>query len=116
MLKYKSVWRDEPMNAVTVVDNYANNGRLYVGLWCDGDGYWEPWCDITVNLFAPLSGENCAYVDENNCPGIGAWLEENELATPTGRSAVSGWNTYAEYKFDMEKVQKHCFHGTMEEL
>lgn len=107
MLKYKSQWSEEPMDAVIVEDAYADNGRLYLGLWCKEDDYFEPWTDITVNLFGPISDKNCAFVDINNCPDIVRFLEENELAAPTGKSRQSGWCFYPEYRFDMDKVRKH---------
>lgn len=107
MLKYKSLWREEPMDAVIEESKYANNGRFYLGLWCKEEEYYEPWTDITVNLFGPITDENCAFVDVNNCPDITAFLEENGLAVPTGKSRQSGWVSYPEYRFNMEEVRKH---------
>lgn len=107
MLKFKSQWREEPMDAFIVEDAYANNGRVYLGLWCNEDGYFEPWTDITVNLFGPLTDSSCGFVDVGNCPEIVRFLEENGLAVPTGKIRQSGWNSYPEYRFNMEEVRKH---------
>lgn len=107
MLKYKSVWREEPMDAVITQSAYANNGRMYLGLWCKEEDYFEPWTDITVNLFGPITDENCAFVDNNNCPDIVQFLEQSGLAVPTGRVRQSGWCVYPEYRFNMDEVRKH---------
>ena len=71
MLKFKSKWREEPLDAFLVEDAYANNGRVYLGLWCSEDGYFEPWADITVNLSGPVTDSSCGFVDTANCPEIG---------------------------------------------
>lgn len=107
MLKFKSQWVEEPMDAIIVKDKYANNGRTYLGLYCKEEEFFEPWTDITVNLFGPITDENCAFVDTNNCPDIVRFLEENGLAEPTGRVRQSGWCMYPEYRFNYEEVDKH---------
>lgn len=111
MLKHTNAWSGEEMDAVLCMDKYTNNGRLYIGLvtFDKEMEYWEPWCDITVNIpMTPLTDrENCAFVDVNNDPTITTFLEQNGLAVPTGRSARSGWVTYPEYRFDMVKVQQN---------
>ena len=111
MLEHINNWTGEVMDAMLCVDSYANNGRLYMGLLTFDKEmeYWEPWCDITVNIpmTALTDRENCAFVDINNDPTIGEFLEQNELAVPTGRSARSGWVTYPEYRFDMDKVRQN---------
>lgn len=107
MLKFKSQWVEEPMDAVIVKSKYANNGRTYLGLYCKEEEYFEPWTDITVNLFGPITDESCAFVDTNNCPDIVRFLEENKLAEPTGRVRQSGWCMYPEYRFNYEEVDKH---------
>ena len=107
MLKFKSQCVSEPLDAFLVEDAYANNGRVYLGLWCNEDGYFEPWADITVNLSGPVTDLSCGFVDTANCPEIVRFLEENGLAAPTGRTRMSGWNVYPEYRFDMEAVRKH---------
>ena len=107
MLKFKSRWVDEPMDAILYVDAYANNGRMFIGLWCKEDEYFEPWTDITINLFGPITDENCAFVDNTLCPELGDFLERNNLAEPTGRVRQSGWAFYPEYRFNMDEVRKH---------
>lgn len=83
-------------------DTYANNGRLAV---CIVD---KDKCTVglvTVNLSTPLSAphNNLAFVDENNLPGIGLFLLQNNIAKPTGNFACSGFCIYPEYEFDLRK-------------
>ena len=47
---------------------------------------------ITVNLCCPLQTDRLAFVDENNLPGIGAWLKRNKIATPLGYKQRSGYS------------------------
>ena len=78
------------------------NGGLAVMMWekgyetedsCD----WEPYADVTRWLFDV--GDRQAFVDENNMPGIGQWLEDNGLATYTGIDMPSGYCMYPLYEF-----------------
>ena len=43
------------------------------------------------------------FVDENNMPGIGRWLQENNIAKPTGVGIKSGYVTYQAYAFNVPK-------------
>lgn len=109
MLEHINNWTGEVMDAMLCMDSYADNGRMYIGLLTFDKEYefWEPWCDITVNL--PMNEltdkECCAFVDINNDPTLPKFLEQNGLAVPTGRTARSGWVSYPEYRFDMDKVR-----------
>ena len=112
MLKFKSRWRDEPMDAYIVVDKYVADESVYLALYCKDDEdfvpYPQPWCDITVCLpNEGLATENCAYVDVNNCPDIIGFIEENKLGEFMGVYGFSGWCSYPLYKFDMDEVSKH---------
>lgn len=109
MLKFKSRWMDEPVDALLAVDEYADGGGVYIGLWANVEGYFEPYCDVTVNLPGnrlPLDdGE--AYVDVNNCPELERFIVENGLGVSMGIIGSSGWCAYPLYKFDMDEVRKH---------
>jgi hypothetical protein len=117
MLKHINEWSGEENDAVLCLDSYTNNGRIYIGLLTFDKEmeYWEPWCDITVNIpMTPLTDrENCAFVDINNDPTITKFLKQNGLAKPTGRFAQSGWVTYPEYQFDMDKVRQNLDEGVL---
>ena len=54
---------------------------------------------ITVNLGSPLQTDRLAFVDENNLPGIGAWLKKNGIASPLGYKQRSGFCQYELYSF-----------------
>lgn len=76
---------------------YRNNGTLAVEMnsVTDEDSFGV----ITVNLNCPLQSDRLAFVDENNYPGIGAWLQNNGIATPLGYRQRSGFCTYELFAF-----------------
>lgn len=78
---------------------YRNNGTLAVQMTNvrDKDLYGM----VTVNLCCPLQSDTRAFVDENNLPGIGTWLEEHGFASPLGYSQRSGFCTYQLYEFQL---------------
>lgn len=69
-----------------------------------GQLFCMPFGVVTVNLDAssilPL---NVQFVDENNMPGIGRWLENNGIAKATGACAKSGYVTYRAFEFNVPK-------------
>lgn len=109
MLKFKSRWMDEAVDACLVVDEYVDGGGVYIGLWTKEDDYFEPYCDVTVNLpdFGLPLDDGEAYVDVNNCPELERFILENGLGVGVGIIGSSGWCAYPLYKFDMEEVRKH---------
>ena len=46
-----------------------------------------------------LQTDSLAFVDENNLPGIGAWLKKNKIASPLGYKERSGFCQYELYNF-----------------
>ncbi len=79
-------------------ETYRNNGTLAVEMNTVPDE--EPYAVITVNLCCPLQSDKLAFVDENNLPGIGAWLKENNIASPLGYKQRSGFCLYELYSFN----------------
>ena len=69
-------------------DSYQNNGSLAVLMNTVPDE--ELYGVITVNLGSLLQTDRLAFVDENNLPGIGAWLRKNKIASPLGYKERSG--------------------------
>ena len=62
--------------------------------------FCEPFGVVTVNLFeSGILPYNVQFVDENNLPGIGAWLRKNGIAEPTGVHSRSGYCMYEAYSF-----------------
>ena len=51
----------------------------------------------TVNLCHPLKSDSMAFLDENNLPGIGTWIEKNHLGMRMGVFAASGFCRYPLY-------------------
>ena len=70
---------------------YRNNGTVALVLNKE-DG--EFYTVATVNLNHPLQSESLAFLDENNLPGIGKWIEENGLGVNMGYLASSGFCRY----------------------
>lgn len=72
------------------IQQYMNNGNIYIGLGCNEEGYLEPFADLTVNL-GDTTPNYCAYVDTNNLPDAENFIADNELGTFTGflREAVT---------------------------
>ena len=79
-------------------DSYQNNGTLAVLMNTVPDE--DLYAVITVNLCCPLQTDRLAFVDENNLPGIGAWLKRNKIATPLGYKQRSGFCQYELYSFN----------------
>ena len=78
-------------------DSYQNNGTLAVLMNTVPDD--ELYGVITVNLGSFLQTDRLAFVDENNLPGIGAWLRKNKIAFPLGYKERSGFCQYELYAF-----------------
>ena len=73
---------------------YRNNGTLALIL-NELDGV--EFAVVTVNLNHPLQSDDMAFLDENNYPGIGKWIEKNRLGLPMGVIAASGYCRYPLY-------------------
>ena len=85
------------------LDSYRINGSLAVTLYGeDGDLLGV----ITVNLPGGPTPPHTAFLDTNNYPWVELFLENNDIAHPTGDFAHSGYCTYPLYKFNMEKFQE----------
>lgn len=102
-----------PMEVMCSLASYTNNGTLALQLFNKPDlpdGYplpddpkklfCEPFGVVTVNLLeSRLLPYNVQFVNENNLPGIGAWLRQNGIAQPTGLHAPSGYCLYEAYLY-----------------
>lgn len=106
-----------PLEVMCSLASYTNNGTLALQLFNKPDlpdGYplpedprklfCEPFGVVTVNLFeSGFLPYNVQFVDENNLPGIGAWLRQNGIAKPTGYHAASGYCLYEAYRFNISE-------------
>ena len=106
-----------PTEVMCSVASYTNNGTLAIQLFNKPEmpegfhlpedprkQFCEPLGVVTVNLFeSTLLPYNVQFVDENNLPGIGAWLRQNNIAQPTGMHAASGYCLYEAYRFNLNE-------------
>jgi len=77
-------------------ESYNTNGTLAV-LLCGDEDFEEV---ITTNLpESILLPEMVQFVDINNFPEIGEWLEKNGVAIPVGICVRSGFCQYPAYSF-----------------
>ena len=74
---------------------YVVDGSLAVMMMYE-DG--EVLADVTKFL-EPTASDRLAYVDENDAPWMGEFLQREGLAFPTGRSRESGLCTYRQFRF-----------------
>ena len=73
---------------------YRSNGTVALLLNnLDGDLF----AVTTVNLCHPMQSDSLAFLDENNLPGIGKWIEDNHLGMSMGYLASSGFCRYPLY-------------------
>lgn len=102
--------------------SYGCNGTLALQLMCKPDPeemefykqdeefmknpYQETYGIATVNLpESELLKVNVQFVDENNLPGIGSWLQKNGIASPIDLTARSGYCTYRAYEFNVPEKE-----------
>lgn len=71
--------------------SYVTGNLAIEAVW-DGDGYDEPYADVTVNLGGAFP--KCAYLDTNNCDHIIKWMVEKGFVRLTGHERASGYCTY----------------------
>lgn len=73
---------------------YRNNGTVALILNKEDR---DLYAVAAVNLNHPLQSDSLAFLDENNLPGIGRWIEENGLGANIGYLASSGFCRYPLY-------------------
>ena len=99
--EFEDQWGD--VTRVRLVRGAYADGSLAVQALCEGDGYWEPFASITVNLCDERNqNASFAYVDTNNLPTAAEFLVENGLATYTGLTRTSGFCAYPLFAFTSE--------------
>lgn len=108
-LELKTQWGTTEQVQIEI-NQYMNNGCIYIGLVSFEDGYPEPYGDLTVNLDGKAP-DYCGYVDMNNMPELEKFIEEHKLGTFTGMVKQSGYCTYPLYMFDAERLRELCPDG-----
>jgi len=99
---YKLEYLDEICEVEAYKTSYTENNNLAVIVEND----YGVEC-ITVNLRDNPANENCAFIDTNNQKWAEKFLQDNKIAFPTGRFAISGFCSYPEYRFDMSKLKEY---------
>ena len=86
----------------TLMERHYQNGDLAIQMVMPDN---EPYGVITTALpgIQPLD-KNCVFLDENNFPGIGEWLESIGVGTATCRAAQSGFCVYPEYRINTKML------------
>ena len=94
----------EDIVVVPISTTYRNNGTLAILLYDDSNNYL---CDVTVNLTGiSAPNTNCAFIDTNNSPWLIDFINTYQLGVPTGRTCRSGYCSYPEYRFDVDKLNQ----------
>lgn len=109
MLIYHSQF-GEDIQVQLEIQQYMNNGCIYVGMNSFDEGYSESYGDLTVNLDGKVPCY-CGYLDVNNMPGIEQFVVDNELGEFTGFTKQSGYVEYPLYWFDRDKLRALCPDG-----
>lgn len=96
---------------------YAMNGRLAIAAWArrEEDEFveWERYCFITTNLWEPIDGEDCAWLDEG-ARDLCDWLMAQGCLSVVPRVAASGFNHYREGRFSLEFLDG-CFTDSVDD-
>ena len=101
---FKDPYSGKNVKAMFQKSKFHYGGGLAIQMYGmeEGEDMFFPWATVTVNLPETATcKENCAFVKTNDCSYITDILEENGLATPTGRMGYSGWCEYPEYDFSV---------------
>ena len=75
-------------------EEYRSNGTLAVAMYTKNGDLYDV---ITVNLQDMMQSDSMAYLDVNNHPLIGKWLEKRGLALPMYVTTRSGFCQYPLY-------------------
>lgn len=92
------------------IQQYMNDGNLYIGLMSSEDGYEEPFDSLTVNL-GDRTPDYCGYVNTNHLLQAEKFIEENSLGTFTGLTKQSGYCIYPLYMFEPDRLRELCPDG-----
>lgn len=89
------------------IQQYMGNGRIYIGLISEEDGYPEPYADVTVNI-DDFAMDYCGYLDTNNLSNVEKFITENDLGEFTGFIGRSGFCEYPLYMFNVDRLRELC--------
>ena len=100
-------WEFGQEEVALVVSSYADNGSLYVGLYCKEDGF-EPFGDLTVNLRENnLKGRsNAAFIDHDFSRDKLRFIKRHKLGTVLPEKGYSGFCEFSRVAFDLERLKE----------
>ena len=111
MFKMKVNGEEYPFRIVQ--NSYVDTNDLALILEANLEGFWESFCDLTVNLGKMPKGKIC--IDKNNLGNmwnnIKELFKDNNLGTFTGESIASGFCLYPVLEFNQEEIEKCCLKG-----
>lgn len=111
-LEMKTPWGEETITMELSSYAYGNKGTaLQLYAWDEEMQFWEPYATATVNLdkkYYKKPDKDIVFIDDNNCPFLCEWLEENGLATYTGELGRSGYCEYWQMKLNRKEIEKYC--------
>lgn len=85
---------------------YQYDGSLAITAYTKGEYGEEQYAHITVCIGGAQEG--CNFVDVNNLPNVCSFLNDNNIAEPTGTYVQSGYCMYPEYRFDSRFLKEDC--------
>lgn len=86
--------------------SYVDRKRLYIGLYKEEDGEWEPFGDLTVNLPYEDVKENEAFIDHNYSESKLQFIKKYQLGEILPETAVSGYCTFSKVAFDFDRLKE----------
>ena len=93
-------------NLISLEISTYQEGNLGISMTVIEDGKLEPWGVLTIDLYG-VRPKNCAFIDTNdNGNEITQWIEDNNLAEPTGIIGRSDYCSYPEYRFYPEILEE----------
>lgn len=89
---------------IPILHRYSKNNGVAIELLDADDG--DTFAFLTVNLGGEAINQNVdsVFVDINNNRWAEKFIETNALATKTQNFRKSGFCTYTEYKFNLNKI------------
>lgn len=88
--------------------SYAAGNNLALQLYENSEYGMEPYDMMTVNLPDQTCAPDCAFINTDHLPVAPKMIAQYGLGEPTGRTAVSGFCEYPEYRFNLEEIKKYC--------
>lgn len=86
------------------VNAYRYGNRLYIGMYSQDEGVWEPFSDLTVNLPGYPVKANEAFIDDFCSADKLEFIEKHRLGKRLPEVGYSGYCTYAKVAFDLERL------------